>query len=145
MTLVKNFPIAITILMLSMFGCNKSDDSRCDSVEASINRVAFCPEFRKGTWVNMVENDLSKDTIVFHNDSIWSNYYYRQSTGQVEGVFNKKYDFVNIEIVTYDGFDGASLDVPLKRETSYDEDIGVFSINRGAQFGGISDHYEKID
>ena len=105
------------------------------------NRVAYGdPSFRIGMWVNVHKYRTALDTIVFHNDSIWSNYNVHG------GIFNSKYDFQWLYLRFYQNYLGEDLDEPHRVQTYYNDTTGIFSILRDQH--GVEhqfwDHYIKV-
>jgi hypothetical protein len=135
------------VFLLILIACEKTDDIPCTTFPCgsdhpdnyNYNRVAFDPEFRIGTWVNIASHVPAKDTIIFHNDTAWSNF---NSYG---GIYNGKYDFWELYLRSYMDYNGNELVDPFQKETYYYDSTGVLSIFRGIQSGSVWDHYIKIE
>ena len=133
-----------TVLILALSSCKKEDEpAEIEEVDYKGNRVAFDLNLRIGTWANVSDHVSTRDTIVFHNDSIWSNYYISKYTGKREGIIEKKYKFQGAQLVFYNGYDGQPLEEPIHRHCQYSETTGLFSIF----INGLEreDVYKKID
>lgn len=133
-----------SILILSLFSCKKEDDcNEIEEIDYKGNRVAFDLDLRIGTWANVSHHVSTRDTIVFHNDSIWSNYYISKYTGKREGIIEKKYAFQGVQLVFYNGYDGQLLEDPIHKHCQYSETTGLFSIfSNGLE---REDKYMKIE
>ena len=133
-----------SVIFLSLFSCKKEDDSNeIEEVDYRGNRVAFDLDLRIGTWANVSDHVSTRDTIVFHNDSIWSNYYINKHTGKREGIIEKRYQFNSVQLMFFDGYDGKPLDSPVSKHCQYSESTGLFSIfSNGLE---REDVYMKID
>jgi hypothetical protein len=142
-----------TVILFFIASCEKEEEPcvglPCGNTEEYYgNRVARDPVFRLGTWYNINEGS-SNDTIIFHNDSIWSNYI-RDNDGNITGIFNAKYEFEYVYLKSYKNYGGIDLEVPLKWQTRYNDTTGVFSIVKqtSLQIGGEIwfdiEHYIKI-
>lgn len=140
------------IIILSCFfflACEKEEEIPCinfpcdgtDDKQINYNRVAYDPAFRIGTWINVRASVTSPDTIIFHNNSIWSNF------NENGGIHKKKYKFDKLYLVFYDGYDGSILDEPAKKQTYYNDSTGIFSILSAFYIDGTQswDHYIKIE
>ncbi|MDR9399239.1 MAG: hypothetical protein RI562_09260 [Salibacter sp.] len=136
----------LTTLILALLSCEKDDTttiSEKEEIDYKGNRVAFDLDLRIGVWANVSDHISSKDTIVFHNDSIWSNYYINKHTGKREGIIEKKYKFQGVQLVFYDGYDGKPLEEPIHRHCQYSDSTGLFSIFlNGLQ---REDVYKKVE
>jgi hypothetical protein len=134
--------------------CNQ--DEEFDSIEPCIsipcgvdnsnwiepsNRVASIPAFRKGRWINIKQNAYSRDTIIFHNDSLWS----RRNSPHDLDYEQYKFDFLYFEsrFLNY-----MSSKEGLHREiTLYNDTTGIFSIlyKEALNSNQDWDHYVKIE
>jgi len=139
--------IYIALIWVLICSCEKEETEPCPTVQEEVdykgNRVAFDLELRLGTWANIREDISTIDTIIFHNDSVWSNYYFNTETGKREGILRKKYQFSGAQLVFFDGYDGKPFDKPLHKYCEYSESTGLFSIfSNGFEH---EDVYRKID
>jgi len=120
----------IIVLIVFSIKCEKTEEEcitfPCDIKEEwyARNRVAFEPGFRIGTWASLRKNTSNPDTIIFHSDTIWSNF---NSYG---GIIKGKYDFQNIDIASYVDFNGTELETPFKYRTYYNDTTGILLIKK---------------
>ncbi len=134
-------------LFLSLVGCEKQSE---DDTGSNLNtngclfghKVNNDMSFRLGVWVNVSPNVPNPDTIIFHSDTLWSNFGFNTATNSRQGIIRKKYELNCNQLVSYYGYDGAPLDPPFRKLTRFSEDTGIFTI---ISFGGDrEDDYVKV-
>ncbi len=104
------------------------------------NRVASFPEFRQGMWINIRANVTSPDTIIFHNDSIWSRF------NENGGGYYNKYKFVFANLVPVADSAGNLYPYTPGAVTQYSDTTGVLSILQQSGVGfQVWDHYVKVE
>lgn len=125
--------------------CDKDDQCNCPPCFSDIphngNIVAWVPEYRIGKWVNTRANQSSPDTIVFHNDSIWSNY------NANDGLYEEKYKFVDYTLVSYTDASGNPLQSPFEFPTIFVDSTCTLYLKRLPYYPSINDwdKYVRVD
>lgn len=144
-----SFLLIFTLIAFTISSCEK-EDIPCTTFPCGDennyygNRVAWDPDFRIGTWINVREGSSDRDTIIFHNEERFS-YFNSQS-----GYFNTRYTFDYRDLVLLEDHNGNTLQIPIEYETGYNDTTGIFSIIRQKTLiigGGIDfdiDFYIKI-
>lgn len=140
------------IIILSCFfflACEKEEDIPCinfpcdgtDDKQINYNRVAYDPAFRIGTWINVRASATSPDTIIFHNNSIWSNF------NENGGIHKKKYGFDGLYFLAYTNNLGEEVNPPFRNQTYYNDTTGIYSVLLQQGINGFQqwNHYIKIE
>lgn len=151
-----SYIIVLLILFTPHFFACRKDDSQAEPISdvpctsfpcgetyenwSGGHRVASFPEFRQGMWVNVKANIPSPDTIIFHNDSIWSRF------NENGGIYNHIYTFKFANLVPI-GDDKGNIYPPNQGAvTWYSDTTGVLSILQQSAVGfQVWDHYVKIE
>lgn len=129
---MKNKYFLIVFILLLAIACKKDDDKNnvchCPPCFSNTNdygnKVAHIPQFRQGKWVNTSPTAFSPDTIVFHNDSIWSNY------NAFDGTFENKYQFMDYDLIIYNDFSGNPLENSWSFPTRFNDSTCILHIRR---------------
>lgn len=151
--------LTITLALLFITAaCNKSDeitkDPPCITIPCGdtnerqqYNRVAYDLDYRIGRWINLWDAGNSKDTLIFHTDSTFTNV-----NKEGEGIRYGKYDFEHLYFNLYENFANEILEDPIKRQTYYNDTTGIFSMLKVQQYSSGDGvlyqnwgHYIKID
>lgn len=159
----------IAILAVCMLGaCQKKPDIDipCQGVPCSqndnpmrpdltFNQVGGNARYRQGTWVNISASALSSDTIIFHNDTLWS---YINSAYSASDIDSGRYEFRGTKLCSLTDFDGSSvpfhegaleaINEPcfVELDMLYDDSTGILAVHRLFNaLGGYREFYIKIE
>ena len=138
----------LILLIILVFSCRKDcvEDNQCNcppcfsDIDDNGNKVAWIPEYRIGKWANISGYQASPDTIVFHNDSIWSNF------NKNDGLYEEKYLFVDYSLISSTDASGNILEYPIEYPTRFVDSTCTlyFKRNPASNFDEW-DKYVKVD
>lgn len=147
---MKSKIVLLFIVFIFFFlACEKEKDIPCTTFPCgsdnpdsyNYNRVAFDPQFRIGTWINVRASASSPDTIIFYNDTVWSLF------NKLGGYYEGKYGFNGIYLQVKTDVNNQELIPPIEYQSYYSDSTGIFSLLIQQGINGFQqwNHYVKIE